>query len=320
MAVEPLDLLQLRYFHAIARTGSLTKAAQSMKASQPTLTVALRNLEERLATTLFLRDRRGMVLTETGTILLDHALAAFALLDNVQAEIADLQPGLTGRIVLGCNGSLGSYFLPAVLQHLGGCAPDVEVVLRNASSEVVRQAVLEREVGFGIVVNPHPHADLVIERLFADAVDVVIAAEPAPQPPLTPRARRAAALARLAAGPIIYAERLPQSREILDRLAGDGILGVREIVCGDLEQVKSLALGGIGIALLPRRVAAYGAEDGLVRLHEFLPAIPDTIALVYRTDLPQTRATGAVRDALRSVGRAFAEPLLGVWRKSRAAR
>ena len=64
----PLDLLQLRYFQAIARSGSITKAAALVGASQPTLTVALRNLEERLGTTLFLRDRRGMVLTDTGRV------------------------------------------------------------------------------------------------------------------------------------------------------------------------------------------------------------------------------------------------------------
>src|SRR5262249_7435009 len=75
--------------------------------------------------------------------------------------------------------------------------------------------------------------------------------------------------------------------------------------CGDLELVKSMALEGVGVALLPRRVAAYGQKGKLVRLHPELPFIPDIISLVYHSDLHRTRAALRLKDALVAHGRAL---------------
>jgi DNA-binding transcriptional LysR family regulator len=77
--------------------------------------------------------------------------------------------------------------------------------------------------------------------------------------------------------------------------------------CGDLELVKSLALAGIGVALLPRRVAAYAQEGRLVRLHPELPVIPDVISLVYRADMHRTRAAMRLKDALVAYGKRLDE-------------
>jgi DNA-binding transcriptional LysR family regulator len=112
-----------------------------------------------------------------------------------------------------------------------------------------------------------------------------------------------AAKHRLLAGPLIYAGRVMQCQELCDLLAAAGLLSVRKLVCGDLEIVKSLALAGIGPALLPRRVAHYGHEGKLVRLHLSLPFFPDTICLVYRADIHRTKAAMRVKDELVAYGR-----------------
>src|SRR5262252_170422 len=103
-----LDLAQLRYFQAIAEHGSFTAAARSLKVSQPTLTVAVKNLEESLRTTLFHRSRDGVKLTRTGQELLDHAAQIFSLLDRAGERIMGLESGEVGRFVIGCHESLGA--------------------------------------------------------------------------------------------------------------------------------------------------------------------------------------------------------------------
>jgi DNA-binding transcriptional LysR family regulator len=140
-------------------------------------------------------------------------------------------------------------------------------------------------------------------QLFKDAVDVmgVSAGEDAPRPSLEE------AHARLRAGPLIYAGRVTQCREIIEMLASEGLLPARRLSCGDLELVKSLALAGLGVALLPRRVAAYGHTGKLRRLHPTLPCIPDTICLVYRADIHRTKAALRVKDALVAHGRMLDE-------------
>lgn len=67
--------------------------------------------------------------------------------------------------------------------------------------------------------------------------------------------------------------------------------------------MKSLALAGIGPALLPRRVAAYGQEGRLVPLHAKLPSFPDTISLIYRSDMHRTRAAMRTKDELVAYGK-----------------
>lgn len=282
--------------------------------SQPTLTVALRNLEESLATTLFLRERTGVKLTATGEELLRHAVEIFSLLERAEESVRGLEDGDVGNFVIGCHESLGAYFLPKVMGDFLDGAPRIELTIWNGSSASVLRAVLDRHVHFGIVVNPSLHPDLVVVELFRDAVDLFVAAnlELSPkskrlrQGELRPRRdgrSRTEADEILRAGPLLFAGRVHQCQVIIDRIAEAGLLPKRLLPCGDFELVKSLALAGIGVALLPGRVAAYGQEGKLRRLHADLPSFPDTIALVYRADMHRTRAAMRVKDALVAHGK-----------------
>lgn len=297
-----VDLNQLRYFQAIARCGSLSKAARELSVSQPTLTVSIRQLEERLKTTLLLRDRSGVSLSSTGEALLRGAEEMLRVLAHTEQRILGLETEETGSFVVGCHESLGAYFLPGFLPGFMEAAPWIDVSLWNGTSAAVRQAVLDREVHFGLVVNPLPHADLVLVELFKDAVDIFIAADLAPPEDAGGLVQAGAILRR---GPLLHAGRVTQCQELISRLAADGLLPVRMLACGDLELVKSLALSGLGMALLPRRVAAYNQPGRLRRLHLTLPAIPDTIYLLYRPDLHRTRAALRLKDELVRYGRAL---------------
>jgi DNA-binding transcriptional LysR family regulator len=304
-----LDLAQLRYFQAIANRGSFTAAARALKVSQPTLTVAVKHLEEHLGTTLFHRGREGVKLTGTGQELLEHAVAIFALIDKAEERIVGLEAGEVGRFVIGCHESLGAYFLPSFMRAFIEACPRIELSLWNGTSASVTDAIVDRQVDFGLVVNPRPHPDLVLVELCHDAVDIMIAASSLPggrplwSPGSIPAASLALAHARLREGPIVFAGRVGQSQELINRLAAESLLPTRRLSCGDLELVKTLALEGVGAALLPRRVAAYGQRGKLVRLHPELPFIPDIISLVYRADLHRTRAAIRLKDALVLHGR-----------------
>ncbi|WP_346017137.1 LysR family transcriptional regulator substrate-binding protein [Pseudenhygromyxa sp. WMMC2535] len=81
-------------------------------------------------------------------------------------------------------------------------------------------------------------------------------------------------------------------------MAEQGVVPEQMLSCGDFELVKSLALAGLGVALLPRRIAAYNQPGQLRRLHGGLPHFPDEIILLYRADQPRTRAAQFLKDAL----------------------
>ncbi|MFO0761675.1 MAG: LysR family transcriptional regulator [Byssovorax sp.] len=296
-----MDLAHLRYFQAIAKRGSMTAAARDLNLSQPTLTVAVRNLEEKLGTKLFLRNRSGVTLTSTGRELLHHTAEIFSLIERAEERIQGLETDEVGSFVIGCHESLGAYFLPTFMSRFLRAAPKIELSLSNASSSDVADAVVARQVDFGLVVNPRPHPELVCVNLFHDAMDIVVASSSRAEG----RPDLAAAHRRLREGPLIFAGRVSQCQELVGRLSAEGLLPPRLLSCGDLELVKSLALENVGVALLPRRVAAYGQPGKLARLHPELPFIPDVIALLYRADLHRTRAAIRLKDALIAHGRAL---------------
>ncbi len=293
-------LEHLRYFQAVARCGSLSAAARVLQVSQPGLTAVIKQLEESFGTRLLVRLRTGVALTSTGEELLRFANDALARLEEVEQRIKGLESDEVGSFVIGCHESLGAYFLPQWMTRFLESNPRIQLSLSNAPSRVVLNATVERSVHFGIVVNPEPHPDLVSMKLFRDAVDLFVLADGAPEPCDLMGAKE-----RLRKGPLVFAGRILQSQQIIDKLAAMDALPSRMLPCGDLELVKSLALAGLGIAVLPRRVAHYWQEKRLRRLHPELPYMADEIHLVFRGDAHRTRAFLITKDAIVAHGRAL---------------
>lgn len=291
--LESLELSQLRSFVRVAELGSLSAAAKALGVSQPSLSKLVRTLEEQLETTLLQRHRRGVTLTAAGEALLQGARQVLRLMSQTEEVINGLETEAVGRFIIGCHESLGAYFLPGFLGRLLVELPQIDVTLAGASSASVQEAVVRGEVHFGLVVNPAPHPELIIRPLFRDAVRVFV------HPRLL--AQRGAEEV-LREGPVIYAGRIWQCREILAVLRERGIYPARELDCGDLELIKSLTLAGVGVGLLPERVARYHHEGVLVTLPGSLPSVPDTIALLYRADRHRTRGFRSLRDALLAHG------------------
>ncbi len=310
-----MDLTQLRYFQGIARAGSMTQAARSLHVSQPTVSLAVKHLEASLDTTLFLRHRAGVSLTASGEELLRHVDEVMTVLDRAAERICSLDHRLTGSFSIGCHESLGSYFLPPFFQRALADAPDVNVSLHNTSSSSVLDAVVSRDVHFGIVVNPQPHPDVVLTELFRDAIDVFVAVpegEPGPTDPAAYYGAQGGRFSELDDArtyfenhPLIYPSRVKECARLLERLDESGFAPPRRIDCGDFGLVKSLALSGIGPALLPRRIAADQTTHQLRRLHHTLPVFEDSIQLVFRADLHRTRAATYLKEELVRTAKAM---------------
>ncbi len=296
-----MDLDHLRYFRTIAEIGSMTAAAKKLGVAQPTLTSAVKKLEEQTGSTLLLRGARGVTVTPTGAALARTASEVLAMLDQTVERIRGLEQQDEGRFAIGCHESLGAYFLPEFMHEFLGAAPSIELTIWNGTSADVRDAVLRRDVHFGLVVNPLPHDELVLVDAFRDAVALVGRAE------LLERARGTeGALELLRAGPLVFASRVDQCRQIVDTLGGLDLLPRRLIETGDLELTKSLVLAGVGVGILPRRVAAYGHDGALVVLDPSLPQIPDRIVACWRGDTPRTVGWTRTKDALLEHARRIA--------------
>jgi len=149
----------------------------------------------------------------------------------------------------------------------------------------------------------------VLTQLFHDATDFFVAsssedmASPVNTRDTASRSRHwDTVCAQLRSGPLVYVSYMSQAHVLRERLGAEQLLPAQQLRCGELEVVKSLALAGVGVAILPRRVAASDPLKRLHRLHPDLPFIHDAVYLIHRADLHHTQAVVRLKDALVAHG------------------
>lgn len=284
----------LRYFQQVAEHGSFTAAARELDISQPSLSVAVRKLEQALGQKLFHRSRQGVTLTRAGEILLEHARQANLTLEAAKDELLALSTVPRGSFRLGAHESLAGYVLPGFLGRFLSRYPEVRITLHNGNSRDVERMVIERDLDLALVVNPSRHPESVVLELFNDRVGFVASAKL--------RRKRKDVRTLLSEVPWIHVPVLQQTQSIVQSLAAEGLAPSYALTCSSMELVKSLVLDGVGVGILPFRVASHGVSGGrLVRL-DGLPVFDDTITLVRRYDMPMTAGARALLDELKAHG------------------
>jgi DNA-binding transcriptional LysR family regulator len=287
-----MDLRHLRYFLAITDHGSITAAATSLGIRQSSLSDTIRALEEELGVALFMRHARGVRLTQAGDTLAEHARLLLSMANELPQQLRNLRDDDVGAYVIGCYESLGAWYLPRVFAHLNATFPGIRLDVVNTPSLRVEQAVIDRVVHLGLVVNARPHPDLVITPVCNDVIELVAHHH---------RVQSLPAELLVKQGPLFYLDRTPFD-DIVARLGARGLLPERRVAIGDLELVKAIVSEGVGVGILPRRVAQYGGASPLVPIDRSLPRFDDTIHLIMRYDLPKVRALKTLRDLLITEG------------------
>jgi LysR family transcriptional regulator, transcriptional activator of nhaA len=127
-----INFHHLRYFHAIAKEGSLTRAAKSLNLSQSALSVQLKRLEDSLGMALFDREHKSLVLTEAGRLALEHAESIFRLGDELWDTLQHRTSGRRKLLRVGAVSTLSRNFQLQLLQEVLGM-DDVELILRSGS-------------------------------------------------------------------------------------------------------------------------------------------------------------------------------------------
>lgn len=145
-----LTLRQYEYIVAIARAGSLTGAAQTLNVSQPSLSVALHQVEAHLGQTLFLR-RKGVqtALTDFGRDYVQRAEALIGMaasMEDAKAALANIDTVLR----VGCLDDLAPRFLPGILAKLKEVFPNVTLRWRTGDFSTIRRDVVEGRVDFAL--------------------------------------------------------------------------------------------------------------------------------------------------------------------------
>ena len=155
-------LVHIEGFLEVARQGSVSRAAESLYVTQPTLTARLHSLEREMGGRLFVRTRHGMRLTEAGRAFLPFAERAVRALREGRRAIEDVASASAGQLLLAAAPAVSTYLLPAMLEQFVHEHPRVEVVVRTGHSEDVQGMVLRDEVQLGLGrALKHPDIELI---------------------------------------------------------------------------------------------------------------------------------------------------------------
>lgn len=130
-----MELRTLKYFEAIARLGSVTRAAEELHIAQPALSVAVKKLEEELGILLFNRQQnRRVTLTAEGEILLKRAHRLFQEVDSAKRELADATELRSGQVKVGVPPMYGLQFFSHVMTAFHRTHPGIDVRITSASA------------------------------------------------------------------------------------------------------------------------------------------------------------------------------------------
>ena len=152
-----LDLASLAIFQQVAASGSITRAAQQLGRAQSNVTTRIQQLEEALATPLFVREARRMVLTPEGQRLLRYADQLLSLAEEAQQNLRADTP--RGRLRLGSMESTAAARLPQPLAQYHRAYPEVQLALSTAPSRQLVEQVLGHQLDAALVAWPAPDLD-----------------------------------------------------------------------------------------------------------------------------------------------------------------
>lgn len=286
-----MNFVQMRAFHAVARHGSISAAAEALGVSKPAVTMQLRALEGTLGTRLFRRQGRVLVLSEAGRRFAGPAMLMSRVLTEIEGMAARLRGKEEGTLAVG---ACAPFVLVPIVAAFSERFPLIRVETVIANSESLIQSVEDHELDLAIATLPAPRDGLFNHRLVTQSVRAVVAAD-------HPWAGRGSiAIMELRGAACVMRENGSMTRAILERaLTHEGVEIHRRIEFTSREAVKEAIAHGLGIGfVLDREI---GRDDRLVALNIAGADVSAGEYLFCNKDLAELESVRSFIDVAREV-------------------
>ena len=174
---DGLELHQLRYFRAVASTGSFTRAAEQQRIAQPSLSQQIRKLEDELGVRLFERLGRSIRLTPYGEALLNEVNAILQHVTSAEAAITALQDGVRGKIRVGAIPTILPFYLAPRLAKFRDRHPEIEIVLTEDMTRGLVERLQTGDLDIALAALPVKNPEIVCSELFREPLMVAVGRE-----------------------------------------------------------------------------------------------------------------------------------------------
>jgi DNA-binding transcriptional LysR family regulator len=276
-----VNFTQLKAFQAVANNGSITKAAQVLHVSQPSVSKNLRNLEKDLGVRLFERSRRSVQLTDAGSSLLRHVNTILVHLDEARKELRSPKgSNKSDPLKIAGSYSASALLLPSLLVNFKNRHRDTDIILRTGTTREVKSMLLNSTVELALLNELPANPEFVSEPLRKEKL-VVFAApnhQLANKEMLTIADLRQTALVTTGMGSAVD--------KILNHLV-QGLGAKIAIQCGSPASVKIVVKNKIGLGILFEDMLIQEIRNRLFKVLR-IPGLALTVQsyIVYYKDRP----------------------------------
>jgi LysR family hydrogen peroxide-inducible transcriptional activator len=296
LSPHPFSLRQLQYAVAVADALSFRRAAERCHVSQPSLSAQLAQLEDAVGVRLFERDRRRVLLTSAGKILIDRMRRVLLEADDLVEAGKRAGDPLAGTLRLGVIPTISPYLLPSLTPRLRAEFPRLALVwVEDRTADLVRS----------LETGTLDAALLALEADIGDVEHEVIATDPfvlvaAPGHPLARKAGPAHPSELRDAGVLLLDDGhcfRDQALEICGRAKAHEL----EFRATSLSTLVQMVAGGAGVTLLPELSVPTELQRADLRVRPFAGVAPHrTIALIWRRRSPLAGALHRVSTVIRA--------------------
>ena len=260
-----MTLRHLRIFVAVYQERSITRAADRLHLAQPSVSLAIKELEDNYSIRLFERYSRRIYITEQGEQLYNYALHIISLFDEMEEKIPAWKQAGTLRI--GSSVTIGNFLLPTLIQKFQEEAPAVRPQVTINNSGFIEEAVLNNQLDFALVEGYFSGGDYDYQIYSTEKYIPVAGA--AYQLQASSRGKKLLRTEDLLSEPILIREQGSGTREVLERILEGKNLAVRDFrkihEINNLQVMKYLIREGRGITFLYEAAVRQEIEQGILR-------------------------------------------------------
>lgn len=293
-----MDFEKLKTFLEVCQQGSFSRAAEKLRVTQPAISAQIRSLEKEVGATLFDRKSGKVSTTAAGRVFEPFAEHCLQCYSHIVMTVADLHRSPRGAISISANETTCLYVFPKIFAQFKKQCPRVGLGIVRADRARTLEAVLKRQVDFGVISLPLKDSRIQVNLVHKDELVLVV------QPTHPLAQRESIKIDELVQYPMLLPKQGRQREQI------DGIFQMHdfhpklamEVDSGEL--LKRLILAGLGVGFLPRvNVAEDEALKLLctVRIEGF--RLARDLALIFHKENMLTRAAQTFLDIAAAGGR-----------------
>jgi LysR family hydrogen peroxide-inducible transcriptional activator len=298
-----MTLTELRYIVAVARERHFGRAAEASCVSQPTLSVAIRKLEDELGVALFERGTGEVAPTLIGARIVEQAQRVLEQAGAIKEIAKSGKDPLKGPLKLGVIYTIAPYLLPQLVRRLHQRAPQMPLLLQENYTDRLRELLKQGDIDCAVVALPFEEPGFAIEPVYDETFVVAV-----PRNHAWARRKSVAAhelkrehLVLLGPGHC-FRDHVLEVCPDAGRYAADAE-GIQKTFEGSsLETIRQMVASGVGITVLPASsVPLKLPRDSLLAYVPFARPVPERrVVLAYRKSFPRLAAVEAVARAIHA--------------------